>query len=152
MRMNNNTMRILIFLFVLASANMCGQSKKIINTPPPTVEAEEAKTEMSFDFDHVDFGMVKKGEKRETSYSFTNTGTEDIIIDLVTACECTELTYLAGEAIIPGEKGTIDVVFDSGEKDAAETITIDIILRNTNPKNGYPIVYQLTYDFDIEKP
>ena len=148
--------RMLLFQFVLLFSNSCGQGKKLINTPPPSVEtevqAEEVKkAEMTWLFDHVDFGMVKKGEQRDTTYTFTNTGNEDIIIELVTACECTSLEY-PRDPVKPGDQGQLHVTFDSSEKDAAETITIDIILGNTNPVNGYPIVYQVTYDFDIIKP
>ena len=142
--------RIVIIYGIFCFVNSCGQSTKMINTPPPTVE-EEKKTELSFDFEHVDFGNVIKGETRDTVFTFTNTGNKEIIIELVTACECTSFEY-PRDPIKPGETGEIPITFDSSEKEAAESITIDIILKNTNPINGYPIVYQLHYDFDIIKP
>lgn len=152
--------RVFLFNLIIVIANSCGQGKKLINTPPPSAEQsvpqaveviETKKAEMTWDFDHVDFGMVTKGDKRDTTYTFTNTGNEDIVIELVTACECTTYTY-PDEPIKPGENGALNIVFDSSEKEIGETITIDLILKNTNPKNGYPLVYQVTYDFDIIKP
>ncbi len=141
-------------------ANSCGQGKKLINTPPPSaeqsvpqvVEIIESKiAEMTWDFDHVDFGMVTQGDKRDTTFTFTNSGNEDLVIELVTACDCTSFTY-PDDPIKPGEGGKLAIVFDSTEKEIGETITIDIILKNTNPINGYPLVYQVSYDFDIIKP
>ncbi|NJL75510.1 MAG: DUF1573 domain-containing protein [Saprospiraceae bacterium] len=71
-------------------------------------------------------------------------------IDLVDHCDCTQAEY-PRKAIAPGENGKIDIVFDSKDKDAAETIDINIILKNEDPANGLQIIETLQYRFDIEQ-
>ena len=96
-------------------------------------------------------GVVKKGEKRTFSYTFTNRGDTDLIIDLISACDCTSTNQdeLVGKRFKPGMSGTIEVVFDSSEKDEDETIDIDIYLRN-NDNKGNPIVEMLNYSFGLK--
>lgn len=105
---------------------------------------------MHFDERVVEFGAVKKGEKRTHSYQFTNFGDVPLQIDIVDHCDCTQAEY-PRKAIAPGESGKIDIVFDSKDKDAAETIDINIILKNEDPANGLQIIETLQYRFDIEK-
>ena len=97
----------------------------------------------------VDFGAVKKGEKKEHVYEFVNKGDAEAKIAVISACDCTEATE-SKTKIKPGEKAEIKVVFDSSDKDEAETIVIDIFLENKD-NNGYPIVEKLEYKFTVEK-
>ncbi len=103
---------------------------------------------IAFETRHIDLGAVKKGEKRTGQFVFRNTGNEDIVIELVSACECTTVDY-PRKPIPPGAQGTIDFVFDSAEKDVAETIDIDLNLKNIDPKTGYPALEIISYTFDI---
>jgi len=105
---------------------------------------------MHFEQRVVEFGVVKKGEKRTHSYSFTNFGDVPLQIDIVDHCDCTQAEY-PRKAIAPGETGKIDIVFDSKDKDATETIDINIILKNEDPTNGLQIIETLQYKFDIVK-
>jgi len=118
-------------------------------TAATTAPATKPLPKMTFEKDFVDFGMVKKGEKRTHVYKFTNTGDADLIIDLVTACECTTLTYDKTKPYKPGDSGEIKAVFDSSDKEDSETIDIDIILLNED-ENGYPMIERVKYRFDIE--
>ena len=97
----------------------------------------------------VDLGTVKKGEKRNTFFEFTNTSGADIQIDIVDACECTRVDFPRG-VIVPGGKGRLDVVFDSTEKDAPETIGINIVFKQTDAA-GNPRIETVEYKFDLEK-
>lgn len=105
---------------------------------------------MDFEERIVDFGTVKKGEKRHHVYEFTNSGDVDLEIEIITACDCTTLEWTE-TPVKPGEKGMVDVIFDSKEKDYGETIDIDIILKNTEPGTDLPIIERLQYAFEIEK-
>lgn len=105
---------------------------------------------MDFKERSTDFGKVKKGEKRNYSFEFTNRGEAPLKIDLVSACECTTAEWTRGE-IKPGEKGKIDIIFDSESKDQAETIELEIFLEQKEPDTGYPIIERLQYKFDIVK-
>jgi peptidoglycan-associated lipoprotein len=98
----------------------------------------------------VDFGMVKKGEKREHVYEFTNLGDTTLEIDFVDHCDCTEVDY-PRLPIAPGESGKISIVFDSADKDEAETISVDIFLKQVDPANDLNIFETVQYVFDIEK-
>ncbi len=141
---------LLCCVFVIYTASTC--QKNAITEPVVSETKKEVQKKqpmMLFDKSHFDLGVVKKGEKRELEYHFTNTGTEDLEIDIISACECTTLDYDTAP-YAPGAKGVITAVFDSSEKTEDETITITIVLKNTHPGNDYPIVEELTYDFDIE--
>ncbi len=106
---------------------------------------------MHFDERVVDFGKVKKGEKRTHVFRFTNRGDVPLTIDLITACDCTSIEYEEGKTYAPGESGEIKIVFDSAKKDEAETISVDIILRQTFGEKQYPIIESLEYKFEIEQ-
>ena len=70
-------------------------------------------------------------------------------IALVSACDCTTVDY-SSLPVEPGDAGQLDVVFDSTTKTEAETISLDIILENTMPQSGDPIIETLEYSFTIE--
>lgn len=105
---------------------------------------------MNFEKTFIDFGTIKRGEKREGSFEFTNTGKEDIKIDLVSACECTTTEY-PRRPIKPGETAAINFVFDSTEKEKSETVDIDIFLQNINPATGSPYIEMLQFKFELEE-
>ncbi len=115
-----------------------------------TAKAEKGKPIMTFDKKMVDMGTVKKGEKRETFFEFTNTGDVPLEIDLISACDCTTTDY-PRRAIAPGEKGRIDVIFDSTEKEASEVIDIDIFLKQFDEEKGMPFMEMVQYKFELVK-
>lgn len=93
----------------------------------------------------MDIGFVEKGELAQGSFSFTNVSSEDVLIDLVSTCECTEAEW-SSERIAPGETGEIAFTFDSSKKDEEEPIDIDVILQNVNA-DGIPYFYYLSYTY-----
>lgn len=101
---------------------------------------------LSFKERHIKLGKVKKGNKVSFSYTFTNISKQDVEIDIVTGCDCTEASW-PSKKIKPGEKGKIDVVFLSGKKEKSETVELDVILKNEDPKTGYPIFEILSYSY-----
>ncbi|MBK7410293.1 MAG: DUF1573 domain-containing protein [Saprospirales bacterium] len=105
---------------------------------------------MTFAQRSFDLGKVKKGEKRSLTYTFTNQGDQPLEVDLISACDCTTIDFNY-KPYQPGESGVIKVVFDSAEKDEAETIDIDILLKNTLPGTDIPIIERIEYSFDIVK-
>ena len=98
----------------------------------------------------VDLGTVKKGEKRNHTFTFTNQGDTPLEVDLISACDCTTVDF-DYRPYKPGETGTIKVTFDSSEKDEPEVISIDILLKNTLPGTDIPIIERLEYSFSIEQ-
>ncbi len=96
----------------------------------------------------VDFGEVKKGEKREHTFEFANLGDTPLKIGVISACDCTTTEY-STDPIPPGGKGKIRVIFDSTEKEHDEVIDVDIILDNTEPDTGRPIIERLQYKYTL---
>ncbi|MCW5923626.1 MAG: DUF1573 domain-containing protein [Saprospiraceae bacterium] len=144
-----------LFTFLaLGTLLSCSSAQKA--QPAPSAPADLAAVAtppaaafVTWDKKMVDFGKVKKGEKRETFFEFTNTSGADAQIDIVDACECTKVDFPRG-IIKPGHKGRLDVVFDSTEKDAPETIGINIVFKQ-NDAAGYPRIEMVEYKFEIEK-
>lgn len=88
--------------------------------------------EISLHQDSLHIGTIKHGEKKEVSFEFTNTGNADLVIELVTACKCTDIDW-PRKPVAPGAKGVIKAVFDSTTQDKGELVkTLDII-SNTDP-------------------
>lgn len=105
---------------------------------------------MQFKQRTFDLGSVRKGDKRTMIYEFVNTGDADLEISIISHCDCTTTEYDTGRVYQPGEGDTIKVIFDSSDKDEAETIDVDIFLEQVDPK-GNPIIEMLQYSFDIKK-
>ena len=97
----------------------------------------------------VDLGPVKKGEKRTTFFEFTNTSGAEAQIDIVDACECTKVDFPRG-VFAPGQKGRLDVVFDSKDKDEDETIGITVVFKQIDEK-GNPRIESVEYKFQLVK-
>jgi peptidoglycan-associated lipoprotein len=112
------------------------------------LNAQSKAVELKFDKENITLGKVTKGEKREFKYKFENTGSETIEIEIVSGCDCTTLDWTRGPIKV-GEKGVIDVIFDSTEKEASETVDVDIYLKNINPKSNSPYLIVLDYSFEL---
>ncbi len=134
-------MRISLFLCSLVSILI------LVTASSTSIQAQGPA--LSFDKNHIDLGKVKKGEKRDGVFTFTNTGTEAIEIDIVSACECTTLDW-PYEIIPVGGTGEISFTFDSTEKEASETIEVDINLVNEDPKTGGPKLIIVSYSYELE--
>ena len=105
---------------------------------------------LQFDNRNIELGKVKKGETREHTYHLTNVGDTTAEIDLISACDCTT-TNESKRTIKPGDSATIHIVFNSKDKSEAETIDIDIYLKNVTPDDEMPIIETIKYSFDIVK-
>lgn len=116
-----------------------------------TVKPKKQGVHMTFDKETIALGKMKKGEKRTFDYVFTNTGTDVIEIEIVSGCDCTTLDWTR-KPIKPGEKGTVNVIFDSKEKELTETsVDVDIYLKNKDPKTNSQILKILNYTFELHK-
>jgi peptidoglycan-associated lipoprotein len=87
---------------------------------------------ISFEVNEIELGQIKKGEKRELEFNFTNTGKGTLLIELATTCKCTNIEYPT-TPIESGGKGKITAIYDTThEKIGKIRKTIDII-ANTEP-------------------
>jgi hypothetical protein len=102
---------------------------------------------MTFEHKTKDLGRMRLGESRDHTFTFTNKGTEAVEIELMDVCPCTHLEW-DKNPIPPGATSTIKARFDSqkvfpeGVNHEIEKV-ITIILKNTDPKNGYPLIEEL---------
>ena len=108
---------------------------------------------MTFNSKYTNFGKVKTGDMPAITYDFVNTGNTPMDIGICSGCECTEIDWTK-TTIMPGEKGFVKAVFNTvkAEKDDHKkqlTKYIDIVLKQTHPSNGYPIVETVKFDVFI---
>jgi len=140
----------MIRVFLIAFATLmffaCKTTNKATNNNVPDYDnAIELDTfpVITWDEETQNLGKVKLGEKRNLVYHFTNTGKTPLLIELVTSCKCTQLDW-PRKAVLPGEKGTIIVTYDSKDQQLGPLKkTIDVI-ANTNP-----IVVEAFFNVDV---
>ena len=93
------------------------------NAPITAIEFKDLK---------YDFGTVEAGEKVNYTFEFTNTGNEPLVLSNVKpSCGCTTPSWTR-EPIAPGERGNIEVEFDSKGKNGKQTKTVTVT-ANTDP-------------------
>jgi len=82
--------------------------------------------EISFrEYEH-DFGKVTEGEKVAYIFSFENKGPGTLVINSAsTSCGCT-VTKFERNPIPAGNKGSLEVVFDTGGRNGLQTKTITV--------------------------
>ncbi|MEO1714689.1 MAG: DUF1573 domain-containing protein [Bacteroidota bacterium] len=87
---------------------------------------------MTFDESFIDFGTIAEGDTRTHTFTFTNTGDADLLIDFASgSCGCTVPEW-PEEAIAPGGTGKITIVYDSSGKEGLQEQEVNII-ANTEP-------------------
>lgn len=110
----------LILLFVLLSCS--GMSEKAQKDQPKTA----AHTTIEFDKESHNFGNLKAGEIVVYTFEFTNTGESDFMISsLECTCGCVNSNFIK-EAVKPGEKGWIEIEFDTSGLAGREYKTIEV--------------------------
>ena len=133
---------IMVHGFILES---CAQYSSTIKHPEASKDIQKSQlkelpdtvgmtAKMVFDSTSYHFGEIVEGEIIERVIFFTNEGPGDLIIELMTACECTTLDY----SRLPIKKGTrspIKIKYNSKGKNGPQIVDIDI-LANTVPVNN----------------
>lgn len=130
------------------------------STPLPVASPTQAPMKgipwMVFDSnrEEVDFGKIRLGERPSHTFLFTNHGDTDLEIEMVSTCECTIVEY-SKEKIAPGASGFVKAIFNSNGVypegvNRLNEKEITIILKNTYPTNGYPIVKTLLVKAFVE--
>jgi hypothetical protein len=130
---------LLIFALVFTSCEITDQRKDdidagIINVPASAsgTNAEDLPV-IAFEDLKFDFGVISQGEKITHTYRFKNTGKSDLVIVKVEgSCGCTVMKGWPKHPIKPGEKGKIDVIFDSVGMRGVQNKTISVV-ANTVP-------------------
>lgn len=128
-----------------AEANTEAVSQEIsgdANTKQVSMGSEEPAapsgptTSVTFAETSFDFGDVQDGEKVSHVYEFTNTGNEPLVISNAKgSCGCTVPKW-PKNPIPPGEKGEIQVEFNSKGKTGKQTKRVTIT-ANTDPTQTF---------------
>ena len=91
--------------------------------------------QIEFDTEMHDFGKLKSGEVLVYTFVFTNTGKADLIINKAdTDCGCLK-SKVANERVKPGEKGIIEIEFDTSGMYGKQLKTIEIQSNSKEPKH-----------------
>jgi len=111
---------------------LSSQNKSALSSPEANPESNAPKTVMEFDEDKFDFGNLTQGDVVHHNFSFTNSGSNPLIItNAIGSCGCTVPTY-PKEPIAAGEKGIIEVQFNSAGKEGLQNKTVTVS-ANTDP-------------------
>lgn len=107
--------------------------------------ADTGKAIITFtEYDH-NFGMVKEGEKVGCIFTFTNTGTSDLVIKSAsTSCGCTVPKY-SRKPVHPGESGTLEVVFNTSGINGYQIKSISVNSNAITPVVVLLIKAEVTY-------
>ena len=107
-------------------------------------------TTASFSEYEWDFGTIDEGDKVEHTFTFTNTGTNPLVLETCKgSCGCTVPTC-PKEPIPPGGTGEIGVVFNSKGKKNKQTKRVTITC-NTEEQPILKIHAQVTPEDEVEK-
>jgi Protein of unknown function (DUF1573) len=108
----------------------------ITNVSNPETDAEPvtpALTTIAFDQTDHNFGEIAKGDKAVHRFTFTNTGTEPLVIENVKpSCSCTVGDYTK-EPVAPGQKGFVETSMEA--KNVGIFKKNATVTMNTDPKN-----------------
>lgn len=103
---------------------MAKPAEAVDNTPKTTITFAE--------YEH-DFGNIKQDSENKKVFTFTNTGSEPLLIEAANgSCGCTVPNY-PKNPIPPGGTGQIEVEYKPGKQENAQTKTVTVV-ANTEPK------------------
>lgn len=136
----------ILFFVALATACTTDPSKKAKANDGAAVETVASASDapvMTFDKLSHDFGTIDEGEVVETVFTFTNTGSSDLIIlNARGSCGCTVPDYPKDQPIAPGDSAKVTVKFDSNNKPNANNRSVTF---TTNTKKGREVVQIRTF-------
>ena len=118
----------------------------IASTPPPAPPVVPTKATITFESLTADFGMVIRGETAVKPVTFTNTGSDPLVVsDVKTSCGCTTVQG-AQQTVAPGGTGSFELKLDTARfiGDIAKTADVE-----SNASNG---VVRLTVKAKVWSP
>jgi hypothetical protein len=114
---------VVILVFILS---FCGNR----NTGTPDISGAKSSASgtaiITFNEYNHEFGKVTEGEKVACIFTFTNSGSNSLVVSSVTtSCGCTAPKYDT-KPIEPGEKGNVEVVFNASGMNGKQTKTVTV--------------------------
>ncbi len=102
------------------------------NQPPTAPEGPMIK----WDNANYDFGDLAQGERVETTFKFTNSGTAPLIITNVeVTCGCTTPKGWPRDPILPGGTGELTIAFNSVGKYGRQNKVVKVISNAVSTQN-----------------
>lgn len=115
------------FLFFVVTVTLAFSS--IVNAQenePVQTQIIQSKAILTLNEETHDFGTIPEGPNAECEFVVTNTGTEPLIINSVTAgCGCTVPSY-SKEPVLPGQTTKIKVVYHTSGRPGPFTKSVNI--------------------------
>jgi hypothetical protein len=110
----------------LFSLPSCGDRSGAAASVQAVADDSTAVPEISFNTLVHDFGVVTEGEKVAYLFTFTNSGTGSLVINSAsTSCGCTVPSF-SKKPLTSGQKGTMEVVFNTSGFGGIQTKTITV--------------------------
>lgn len=128
------------WLFLTAVCVSCGEPRSVSTdmivmpaTASSSGELEVQRPVLAFEDTVVSFGTVSEGFVFSHTFSFVNKGPGTALIaDVSTTCGCTVPKTWPREPLAPGERGEVEVSFDTHEKSGEQDKVISVV-ANTDP-------------------
>ena len=125
------------FIFIIGCILLIScTSKNTSNSEKVNSVQNESKKLSEFEFNEEmhNFGTLQSGEILVYSFPFINTGKENLKInDVETDCGCLKVKF-SEKPVLPGEKGYIEVEFDSSGLIGRQFKTIEVHANIKKPK------------------
>ena len=129
-------MKKILFIGFLVALFSCTEKKQVENNK--TTEKKTSSDNIAiieFDSEMHDFGKIKSGEILSYSFIFTNRGTTDLKINNAEGdCDCLQADF-PKEPVNPGEKGIIEVEFNSAGMIGRQLKTLEIQSNSKETKH-----------------
>jgi hypothetical protein len=125
-----------VFIVLIIGLFSCTGKKPDVKTESNReISKTEQLSDMVFDTEMHDFGKVKSGEILAYSFVFSNKGENGLTIKKAEAdCGCLK-AKIPKETVKPGEKGIIEVEFNSAGLFGKQLKTIEIQSNSKEPKH-----------------
>ncbi len=125
-----------ITLLVLISVAILSCSGKMSENKHKTINKNKDELpEFNFKKEAHDFGTIKSGERLIYSFLFTNEGNSELVINSAkTDCSCINVIF-PQKAISPGEKGIVEVEFNSVGMYGKQLKTVELQSNCKEPKH-----------------
>lgn len=125
-----NKIVLIIAVFILFSCNNSNKKQKYSLEFPET----QSFTEIKFEEEIHDLGILQAGEIVVYSFRFTNIGNQNLIIKKIeTDCDCVK-TKFSEESIPPNSSSVLEVIFNSSGLFGKQFKTIEFYSNTKEPK------------------
>ncbi|MFZ5554272.1 MAG: DUF1573 domain-containing protein [Bacteroidota bacterium] len=136
--MKNKHILFLLTVFALTSFGFTGCSGGKAGQKEITSANIDPENPPVMDFEDTlyKFGTISQGQTVKHTFVFVNNGKSDLVIQSVDgSCGCTIPKSWPKEPVGPGEKGEIEVNFNSESKEGKQRVRVTVLANTVPTKN-----------------